>query len=209
MTFRNNFDLETTFDGGVLEIAIGAGAFTDIITAGGSFVAGGYNSVISTAFGSPIGGRNAWSGISGGFITTTVNLPAAAAGQNIRLRFRRATDNSVSQVGWRVDTISITDGFHVLRGGGAVPCAENFDGVTPPALPTGWTATTAIDCTGTPSSDPWVTSNAGTPAPPADTPPNAAFTNDPNCISDERLDAPVFNISLKHGHRDVQKEQQP
>ena len=194
VTFRNNFDLESTFDGGVLEIAIGAGAFTDIVTAGGSFVAGGYNSTISTAFISPIGGRQAWSGISGGFITTTANLPAAAAGQNIRLRFRRATDNSVSQVGWRVDTISITDGFQCCSGGGAVPCAENFDGVTPPALPTGWTATTAIDCTGTPSSDPWVTSNAGTPAPPADTPPNAAFTNDPNCISDERLDSPVFNI---------------
>ncbi|HJQ69993.1 MAG TPA: HYR domain-containing protein [Blastocatellia bacterium] len=193
LTFRNNFDLESTFDGGVLEIAIGAGAFTDIITAGGTFVTGGYNSVISTAFQSPIGGRNAWSGISGGFTTTTVNLPAAASGQNIRLRFRRATDNSVSQVGWRVDTISITDGFTCCgAGGGGGPCAENFDTVTPPALPTGWTATTAIDCA---TSDPWATSNAGVPAPPADTPPNAAFVNDPNCISDERLDSPVFNVT--------------
>jgi hypothetical protein len=191
LSFRNNFDLESTFDGGVLEIAIGAGAFTDIITAGGSFVAGGYNSVISTAFGSPIGGRNAWSGISGGFITTTVNLPAAAAGQNVRLRFRRGTDNSVSQVGWRVDTISITDGFQCCTGGGVVPCAENFDAVTPPALPAQWTATTAIDCA---NSNPWATSNAGTPAPPADTPPNSAFVNDPNCISDERLDSRPFPI---------------
>ncbi len=74
-------------------------------------------------------------------------------------------------------------------------CAENFDAVTPPNLPTGWTATTAIDCAGTPNSDPWVTSNAGTPAPPADTPPNAAFVNDPNCISDERLDSPLFNVT--------------
>jgi hypothetical protein len=193
LTFRNNFDLESTFDGGVLEIAIGAGAFTDIITAGGSFVAGGYNSTISTAFGSPIGGRQAWSGISGGFITTTVNLPAAAAGQNVKLRFRRATDNSVSQVGWRVDTISLTDGFTCCGagGGGGGPCTENFDGVTAPALPTGWTATTAIDCA---NSNPWATSSAGTPAPPADTPPNAAFVNDPNCISDERLDGPNFGI---------------
>jgi hypothetical protein len=192
LSFRNNFDLESTFDGGVLEIAIGAGAFTDIITAGGSFVTGGYNSVISTAFGSPIGGRNAWSGISGGFITTTVNLPAAAAGQNIRLRFRRATDNSVSQVGWRVDTISLTDGFSCCAGGGGGPCMENFDAVTPPALPTGWTATTAIDCV---NSNPWETSNAGVPAPPADTPPNAAFVNDPNCISDELLDTPLFGVT--------------
>ena len=191
VTFRNNFDLESTFDGGVLEIAIGAGAFTDIITAGGSFVVGGYNSTISTAFGSPIGGRQAWSGISGGFITTTAQLPAAAAGQNVRLRFRRATDNSVSQVGWRVDTISITDGFTCCSGGAGGPCTENFDAVTVPALPTDWTATTAIDCA---NSNPWATSNAGTPAPAADTLPNAAFVNDPNCISDERLDSNLIGV---------------
>ena len=47
VTFRNNYNLEASppsfFDGGVLEISIGGGAFTDIIGAGGSFVAGGYN----------------------------------------------------------------------------------------------------------------------------------------------------------------------
>ena len=45
-----------------------AGAFTDITDAavGGSFVTGGYNATISTAFMSPIAGRMAWSGNSGG-----------------------------------------------------------------------------------------------------------------------------------------------
>jgi HYR domain-containing protein len=193
LLFRHNFDLESTFDGAVLEIAIGAGAFTDIITAGGSFTQGSYNSTISTAFGSPIGGRNAWSGSSAGFITTIVNLPAAAAGQNVKLRFRRATDTSVSQVGWRVDTIFVSDGFNCCAPAGTL-CAENFDGVTAPALPTGWTATTAIDCAGSFASDPWATSNVGTPAPPADTAPNAAIANEPNCISDELLDTPLFNV---------------
>ena len=191
LSFRNNFDLESTFDGGVVEIAIGAGAFTDIITAGGSFVTGGYNSTISVNFMSPIAGRQAWSGNSGGFITTTINLPAAAAGQNVKLRFRRATDSSVADVGWRVDTITLTDGFECCSGGGGGPCTENFDGVTPPALPTDWTATTAIDCV---NSNPWETSNAGVPAPAADTPPNAAFVNDPNCISDERLDSNLIGV---------------
>jgi Carboxypeptidase regulatory-like domain len=192
LTFRNNFILEATFDGGVLEIKIGAGAFQDIIAAGGSFVSGGYTGAISTAFGSPIGGRQAWSGNSGGYITTRVNLPAAAAGQNIQLRFRRATDNSVASTGQRIDTISLTDGFVCTSCAG--PCAENFDGVTAPALPAGWSATTQITCSGTPSSAPWATSSAGTPAPPADTAPNAAFANDPNCISDERLDSPLYQI---------------
>jgi hypothetical protein len=111
LTFRNNYTLENTFDGGVLEIAIGAGAFTDILAAGGSFVTGGYNGTISTFFGSPIAGRSAWTDTSGGFITTTVNLPAAAAGNNVKLRWRMGSDDSVSRIGWRVDTIKVTDGF--------------------------------------------------------------------------------------------------
>ncbi len=108
LSFRHSFNVESGFDGGVLEISIGAGAFQDILTAGGSFVANGYNAVISTSFGSPIGGREAWTGDSAGYVTTTVNLPAAASGQNIRLRWRMATDSSVSGVGWGVDTIAIS-----------------------------------------------------------------------------------------------------
>lgn len=43
MSFRNNYNTEATWDGGVLEIKIGAGAFQDIVTAGGAFVENGYN----------------------------------------------------------------------------------------------------------------------------------------------------------------------
>jgi hypothetical protein len=120
LTFRHNFDLEedTTdiaFDAGVLEISINGGAFTDIITAGGTFVSGGYNHTgIDPTHGNPLlPSRPNWSGISnggaGGFQTTVVNLPAAAAGQNIVLRWRMGSDDSVSHEGWRVDTVSISD----------------------------------------------------------------------------------------------------
>jgi hypothetical protein len=189
LTFRNNFNLESTFDGGVVEISINGGAFTDIITAGGSFVAGtqAYNGTISVNFASPIAGRQAFTGNSNGFTTTSINLPAAAAGQNVVIRFRMGSDNSVSAVGWRVDTIRITDGFQCATCNVAVPCAENFDSVTAPALPAGWTATTAIDCA---NSNPWATVSTT-----SDTPPNSAFVNDPNCISDERLDSKVFPIT--------------
>ncbi len=49
VNFKNNYNTESTFDGMVLEISIDGGAFQDILAAGGSFTAGGYNSTISTA----------------------------------------------------------------------------------------------------------------------------------------------------------------
>jgi len=67
---------------------------------------------------------------------------------------------------------------------------ENFDGVTPPALPLGWSSTT------------WITSNSGAPMPPADTPPNAAFVDDPASISDKQLFSP--SIFLVEGGEPVQ-----
>ena len=63
LTFRQNYSFEGTttfFDGGVLEISIGGGAFTDIITAGGTFVTGGYNATIDATHANPLGGRSAW-----------------------------------------------------------------------------------------------------------------------------------------------------
>jgi hypothetical protein len=116
LTFRNYYNLEfgsgsTAYDGGVLEISIGGGLFTDILAAGGSFVTGGYNRTVSSSFQNPLAGRQAWSGDSGGFITTTVNLPISAAGQNVQLRWRCGTDTSDNAVGWYVDTISVKDGY--------------------------------------------------------------------------------------------------
>jgi len=109
--FKNKYTTESTFDGMVLEIKIGAGAYTDIITAGGSWVSGGYNATISTGFSSPIAGRAAWSGTSAGYIDSVANLPAAANGQNVQLRWRMATDSSVAATGVNVDDVQIINGF--------------------------------------------------------------------------------------------------
>jgi hypothetical protein len=110
LSFRNNYCLEDTFDGGVLEIAFSDGPFTDIITAGGTFVTGGYNATINPAFNSPIAGRMAWSGNLCCYICTVVNLPASANGQSIRLRFRMASDSSVASTGWRIDKVQVSNG---------------------------------------------------------------------------------------------------
>jgi hypothetical protein len=113
LTFRNNYNLEPTWDGGVLEISspnINGGAFTDVTNAavGGSFTAGGYTSTLNN--GSALAGRQAWTGNSAGWLTTVATLGPQVAGQTIKLRFRMATDASGSRPGWRVDTLSLIDG---------------------------------------------------------------------------------------------------
>ncbi len=116
VSFRNRFDSEAGWDGGVLEISIAGGAFQDIITAGGSFVQNGYNgSLGSNGANNPLAGRNAWNGNSGGYITSIVRLPAAAAGQNVQLKWRfGADDNTVGSgpnPGWYVDTIRVNGNY--------------------------------------------------------------------------------------------------
>jgi hypothetical protein len=120
LSFRQNYNLEfhqrhgtTYYDGGVLEIKIGSGAFTDIISAGGSFITGGYVGALTS--GNPLAGRQAWSGNSGGWITTTVALPASAAGQTVQLRWACATGsgNANGGVGWYVDSVAVSDAVPV------------------------------------------------------------------------------------------------
>ncbi len=121
LTFRNSYNTEPGFDGAVLEISINGGPFADIITAGGSFVEGGYNGSIGVTD-SVLTGRAAWTGNSGGFITTTVVLPAASYGQNAQLRWRTAYDTGINPTGGgqRVDTISVYASTRVCCGGACV-----------------------------------------------------------------------------------------
>ena len=116
LTFRNLFNTEPTFDGLVLEISIDGGAFQDILDAGGTFVTGGYNSMLDIDPSNPLHGRMAWTGLSAGYdfapayITTIVTLPAGASGHNIQLKWRQGSDNfdvPSSNPGSRIDTISI------------------------------------------------------------------------------------------------------
>ena len=152
LTFRHNFNLEASevdpnlgFDGGVLELSTdGGNTFQDILDVGGSFVMGGYNRTIASDRGSPIAGRQAWSGNSGGFITTVVNVPPIQTSG--RLRWRMASDNSGGDEGWRVDTLHMT----WCKGMGP-PCTPT---PTPPITPT---LTPTVSPTVTPTVTPTIT----------------------------------------------------
>jgi hypothetical protein len=142
LRFRQNYNLEASsatsvaYDGGVLEIQIGSAAFTDVLAAGGSFLSGGYNLTITSGEqpvtdNNPLAGRAAWSGISGpygtnSYITTILQLPATAAGQNVQFKWRCGTDqgNQLGSVGWWVDTIVVYDGIYSCCSGAEVALPE-------------------------------------------------------------------------------------
>ncbi len=109
--FQSNYNLESGADGAVLEVShpdINGGAFTDITDpAVGGSVFPPYNALITSAS-SPIAGRMAWTGNSGGYLQTVVNLGNAASPLgHCKVRFRLVTDNSGASAGWRIDTFSV------------------------------------------------------------------------------------------------------
>ena len=67
LSFWHKFAFEDGFDGGLLEVSVDGGAWTEIAPA--AFTSGGYNGVIDSGFASPIAGRNAWTGTSSSFPT--------------------------------------------------------------------------------------------------------------------------------------------
>ena len=122
LSFRNWYEFETTFlrnrlyDGSVLDIKIGTGAWQDIIAAGGVFESGGYDGLLDGCCQNPLAGRPGWSGRSGinqtsEFITTTVRLPATTTGQQIQLRWQVGTDVGGHREGQYIDDLTITDGY--------------------------------------------------------------------------------------------------
>jgi hypothetical protein len=112
VSFRNNFNFQDGFDGGVLEVSYDGGlTFQDVLAVGGMFVRGGYNGTINSCCGNPLAGRQAWTGNSAGFIdTTVVSLPGGCIILNqFIVRWRMGSDSSVSGEGWRIDTVDISE----------------------------------------------------------------------------------------------------
>ena len=106
LQFNHSFGFENpAFDGGVIEYSTNGGAsWSDagnLITAGAA-----YRGAISSRFGNPLAGRNAFIGESFGYTASQLNL-TSLAGQNVRFRFRLGTDISVDDYGWFIDDVAI------------------------------------------------------------------------------------------------------
>lgn len=128
VSFRNRYDTEAGWDGGLLEISINGGAFQDIVTAGGSFLQNGYNGTLGAGANNPLANRAAWNGNSGGYITSRAQLPAAAAGQNVQLKWRFGADDNTAGLGWNVDTIQVLGSYACSFTGTTVQSRADFDG---------------------------------------------------------------------------------
>lgn len=105
LSFWHDFDTEATYDGGVVEISTDASNWSDL---GPLMISNGYNGAISTCCNQPLNGRSAFTGSSGGYIETRVDL-SSFAGQNIWVRFRFGTDNIIGATGWFIDDVKIID----------------------------------------------------------------------------------------------------
>jgi hypothetical protein len=94
--------LETDKDGGVLEISVDGGAWTDV---GPWITQGGYNGTMTGN--NPIAGRSAWTGSYLSWRRTVVDL-SAWAGSSVRLRWRLTCNLLGAATGWWVDDVVVT-----------------------------------------------------------------------------------------------------
>ena len=99
-SFGFEFDGGGNYDGGVVEMSVNGGAYTDISTAA-------YNGTILNYSGdvNPLKGRLGFVQNSG---TIHTSLTAAIApGSTVQIRFRAGSDSSVGSTGWTVDNIQV------------------------------------------------------------------------------------------------------
>jgi hypothetical protein len=92
------------FDGGILEVSINGGT-TWTQVPGADLLVGPYRGTVSSSFGNPLAGLQAWCGTTS-YINTIADI-SGYAGQTAQFRMRLGTDNSVSAPGWDVDDVVV------------------------------------------------------------------------------------------------------
>lgn len=101
--FQHAYEVETIFDGGVVEYSIDNGLnWTDMSTlptAGKQ-----YDSTLSSD--NPMGAREAYTGVSHGYVSTRYDL-SSLSGEEMMVRFRFATDTSIGGFAWFVDNVLV------------------------------------------------------------------------------------------------------
>ena len=107
--FQQFVDIENNgatacYDGGVLEISVDGGAFTQIPNS--QLLVGPYRGAVSGNFSNPLAGLQAWCGAALPFSRVVVDL-ASYAGHNAQFRFRLGSDTSQAKEGWYIDDVKV------------------------------------------------------------------------------------------------------
>lgn len=138
LSFWHYYDLEPTFDGGVVEI-FDNGEWVDL---GPRIIHNNYNRVVYDALPTPIGvplplnpisGRRSFTGYSNGYVNTIINLNGFDGAYMIRFRLGANASNNTNLCdgtvagcdGWYIDDVQILDLVHVLN----TACATSSQGI--------------------------------------------------------------------------------
>ena len=114
LKFRHWYNLQSGRDGGRLELSTNNGSTwfaTDDAGSGVNFSLNGYNSTLggNASSGSDFRNKAAWSGTSGAFVDSTLNLTDTAkfVGKQVAFRWILASDTSVASTGWYLDNVAV------------------------------------------------------------------------------------------------------
>lgn len=106
LRFSHKYNLESGFDGGVVEINVNGGGWTRITK--NRFIQNGYNATMRADSFTPLQNEDAFTGNSSGYIISVVDLATFVSnGQNFQIRFREVNDQTGGVDGWYVDDVLV------------------------------------------------------------------------------------------------------
>lgn len=109
LSFYHQYDTETSWDGGYIEIKKVSDANWSKIN-NSEFILNGYNGSLGASSNNIIANEEAWTGNSGGFIQSVVKL-TQWANEDVMIRLVYGQDNNTNNSGWWIDDISVDNGY--------------------------------------------------------------------------------------------------
>ena len=108
--FQHFYDTETNWDGGMVEISTNGG--TSWIDLEDDFISNGYNASLGNGSNNDIDNRPAFTGNSGGYIESIIDL-SPYANQAVQIRFFFGSDNNTFEDGWYIDDVALYEGNYL------------------------------------------------------------------------------------------------